>query len=114
MTLSLLRRIFLGSTLVALPLAAGMLATGAPPATDICPVHGIKMEKKVLRLVYGMPSPREFEEMRVAKTAFPFGRDYLLAGCVLKPEKTKDGFLCPECVKAREAWLAANKPKPAE
>ncbi len=64
------------------------------------------MEAMALRVAYGMPPRREFEEMRVAKDKFPFGRDYVLGGCVLKPTKTVAGFLCPRCVEARKAWLA--------
>jgi len=62
-----------------------------------------------MRLVYGMPSKAEFDEMKVAKTQFPHGKDFLLAGCVVKPAKTVKGYLCPKCVEAREAWLQARK-----
>jgi hypothetical protein len=88
---------------------AGALAVAASPDPEICPVHEIKMEHKELRLVYGMPSKAEFEEMRVAKTQFPYGKDYLLAGCVVRPAKTVKGHVCPKCVEAREAWLQARK-----
>lgn len=67
------------------------------------------MEQKVMRLVYGMPSQAEFEEMKVAKTKFPHGKDYVLAGCVVKPAKTMKGYVCPKCVEARDAWLQARK-----
>jgi hypothetical protein len=83
--------------------------SGAAPGADICPVHGIKMERKAMRLVYGMPSQAEFEEMKVAKARFPHGRDYVLAGCVVKPARTVSGYLCPKCVEAREEWLRARK-----
>jgi len=83
----------------AIPLAAAGQNDG------ICPVHGIKMERVDLRVVYGMPSDHEFQEMRVGKLLFPHGRDYVLAGCVLKSEKSRKGFICPECVKARNAWI---------
>lgn len=78
------------------------------PDDGICPVHAIKMKHVKLRVVYGMPSKREFEEMRVGKSIFPHGRDYVLAGCVVKPEKFRKGFICPECVKARNAWIASQ------
>lgn len=84
-------------------------ASAASPDAGVCPVHGIKMEHKALRLVYGMPSKAEFEEMQIAKTKFPHGRDYVLAGCVVRPEKTVKGYVCPKCVEAREAWLQARK-----
>jgi hypothetical protein len=63
----------------------------------------------MLRLAYGMPSRAEFEEMKVAKTKFPYGKDYVLAGCVVKPARTVKGYVCPKCVEAREAWLQARK-----
>jgi len=74
----------------------------------ICPVHGTKMKRVKLRVVYGMPSKREFEEMRVGKSLFPYGRDYVLAGCVMKPEKFRKGFICPQCVKARDTWITSK------
>jgi hypothetical protein len=84
-------------------------ATATPPGSNICPIHGVKMEAVARRVVYGMPSQLEFEEMRVAKSQFPFGRDYVLGGCVLKSTKTVEGFLCPRCVEARKAWLEGRK-----
>ncbi len=84
-------------------------ALASPPEKGICPVHHIRMESITLRMVYGMPSQLEFEEMRVEKTRFPHGRDYVLAGCVVKPAKSVAGFLCPECVKARKEWLAPRE-----
>lgn len=81
---------------------------GAGHDVGICPVHGIKMERVNLRVVYGMPSKSEFEEMRVGKSIFPHGRDYVLAGCVVTSEKSRKGFICPECVKARGAWIASQ------
>lgn len=92
-------------------LVAACVASAAPPDNDICPVHKIAMQKTELRMVYGMPSPKEFEEMRAAKTRFPYGKDYVLGGCVVKPTKTVEGFLCAECVKARSKWLESHKPK---
>jgi len=75
---------------------------------DVCPVHQVKMKRVELRLVYGLPSPAEFEEMKVAEKKFPHGRDYVLAGCVVEPAKSVEGFLCPKCVVARGKWLRAH------
>lgn len=75
---------------------------------SVCPVHSTKMKPVKLRMVYGMPSQREFAEMRAGKSLFPYGRDYVLAGCVVKSEKSRDGFICPQCVKARSAWIASR------
>ena len=103
------------STLILAAAAAlcAVIARGAPLGDDTCPVHKIKMQAVELKLVYGMPSPKEFEEMRVAKDKFPYGKDYRIAGCVLKPQKTVDGFLCPQCVSAREKWLKAQRKEAA-
>lgn len=84
------------------PLATAGLNDG------ICPVHGIKMERVNLRVVYGMPSEHEFQEIRVGKSLFPHGRDHVLAGCVLKSEKSRKGFICPDCVKARNVWITSQ------
>ncbi len=72
---------------------------------SFCPVHGVKMQRVKLKILYGMPVPREFEEMRVAERLFPYGKESILAGCVVRGEKTRPGFLCPLCVQARNAWL---------
>jgi hypothetical protein len=95
--------------IMAISPASAVSSDATSPASDVCPVHEVKMEAAELRVAYGMPSRLEFEEMRVAKTRFPFGRDYVLGGCVLKPTKTAKGFLCPKCVEARKAWLAEQK-----
>ncbi len=76
---------------------------------DLCPVHEVKMKRAELRLVYGLPSPAEFEEMKVAAARFPHGRDYVLAGCVVRPAKSVEGFLCPKCVLARGKWLQVHR-----
>ena len=94
--------------LLSLTAMMGYAGKDAAPDKGICPVHGIKMKSANLRVVYGMPSQREFEEMRVGKSLFPYGRDYLLAGCVVKPEKSRRGFICSECVKARQAWITSK------
>ena len=94
--------------IVCLILAAAMASLAASADSDICPVHGVKMESKVLRVVYGLPSKREFEEMKIAKTRFPFGKDYVLGGCVLKPVHETKGYVCPKCVAARKEWFASK------
>ena len=87
------------------------VSAAAPENNGLCPVHGVAMEAVQLKLVYGMPSPQEFEEMEVAKKKFPHGRDYVLAGCVIKPEKTVGGFLCAKCVAERNKWLRSRATK---
>lgn len=90
----------------------GLLAIGllwAGPAPKDCPVHHVAMAPTRLSIVYGLPSPAEFKESEVAEKLFPFGRDYVLGGCVVRPDKTVDGFLCPDCVKARAAWLKKHQ-----
>lgn len=89
-------------------LAAGML--WAKPAPQDCPVHHVALQPTKLAIVYGLPSPEEFKESEVAKKRFPFGRDYVLGGCIpVEGKDTVDGFLCPECVKARAAWLKKHR-----
>ncbi len=108
-----MRKIHLARVLLmAAIFAAGITGHAiAAPDSDVCPVHKVKMQRVDLKLVYGMPSPKEFEDMRVAKEKFPYGKDYRLAGCVVKPAKTVEGFLCADCVKAREKWLKSHGKK---
>ena len=99
-------RCHIGGVRTALALAVALAAAGALwAAPQECPVHGVALRPAKLSILYGMPSPSEFEEMDAAKKLFPFGRDRVLGGCIVRREKTVDGFLCPECVKARAAWL---------
>ena len=82
----------------------------AAPTTDECPVHHVALQPTKLAIVYGLPSPEEFEESEVAKKRFPFGRNYVLGGCIpVEGKDTVDGFICPECVKARAAWLKKHR-----
>jgi hypothetical protein len=90
----------------------GLLVAGwvwAGPAPQECPVHRTVLQPAKLRIVYGLPSPEEFKEAEAARKRFPFGRDYVLGGCIVRPDKTVDGFLCAGCVKARAAWLRKHR-----
>jgi hypothetical protein len=74
------------------------------------PVHHVALQPTKLAIVYGLPSPEEFKESEVAQKRFPFGRSYVLGGCIpVEGKDTVDGFLCPECVKARAAWLKKHR-----
>jgi hypothetical protein len=84
----------------------GRLAAAAED--DVCPVHHVKMSQVELRMVYGLPSPGEFEEMKIAEAKFPYGRDYVLGGCAVRPANSIAGFLCPKCVEARAKWCRAH------
>ncbi len=86
-----------------------LIALPSRATEDVCPLHGIKMTRKEVPIVYGMPSQAEFEEMKVAKEKFPFGREYKLGGCILKPQKTTKAHVCEKCVAARNAWLKNRK-----
>lgn len=91
------------------PLLGLLIALPSRAADDVCPLHGVTMTRKEVPIIYGMPSQAEFEEMRVAKAKFPFGREYRLGGCILKPEKTAKIYVCEKCVAARNAWLQSRK-----
>jgi hypothetical protein len=89
------------------------LPVAAAPDSGTCNIHNIKMQPARLRIVYGLPSPAEFKEAEAARDRFPFGRDYVLGGCIVQPAKTVDGFLCPDCVRARATWLRKHDRRPA-
>jgi hypothetical protein len=100
------------SAIIPLAAAIALLATACTAtrkdtetAGEPCPLHGVVMEKADLPVIYGLPSQAEFEEMKVAKELFPYGRPCRMGGCVLKEKKETSGFLCPKCVAARGEWL---------
>lgn len=63
------------------------------------------MQRTEVPIIYGLPSAAEFEEMKVAKELFPYGRPCRMGGCEPKGQKRMTAFLCPKCVAARDEWL---------
>ena len=92
--------------LLLLLLSIGCISDRISGQSDICSVHKVEMKKSTVQIVYGLPHKSEFEEAKAAEFLFPHGRDYALGGCMRSFTKTKARiYLCPECVKARKAWL---------
>jgi hypothetical protein len=73
--------------------------------SDTCPVHEAKMSVEIVPVVYGLPHESEFEEMKEAGNRFPFGRDYVLGGCIRGGYKWARVFRCATCRRARADWL---------
>ncbi len=77
--------------------------------SDICHIHKIKMTKASAGVMYGLPSPRVFEEIEIAEKKFPFAEQYVLGGCVAGDDFDVIVFHCSECIKAKKLWLEQNK-----
>ena len=61
----------------------------------------------MVNIIYGLPSERLFEEIKMSKTRFPNGRAKLLGGCVIRDGKIEKAitYQCQSCVEAQEFWL---------
>ena len=72
-----------------------------------CSLHSKGMSKTVVNIIYGLPSERLFEEIKMSKTRFPNGRAKLLGGCVIVDGQIEKAitYQCHSCVEAQEIWL---------
>lgn len=86
-----------------------------PSVEQTCPVHGDRLQRENVRVVYGYV-PREFSsEYREAKRdLFPYADMYCWGGCDEGDADPlfKQVLYCPECRKAYEAWLKTHVPLP--
>lgn len=81
-----------------------------PPATDECAVHHEKMTVRRVRVVYGLPYVGEDDHgyIRARNAEFPNARDFVLGGCVIRPETSANVYVCESCRRAKQRWLAAH------
>lgn len=82
-----------------------------PPAdytdkSDICPLHGIQMQKKTVRVIRGFPKEKIADESHAATRWFPYGLDYVQGALVKQSDDPKKAivYVCPDCVIARNKW----------
>ena len=73
-----------------------------------CPIHDVPLEKIIVPIIYGLPYESEFEEAKIALLEFPFGRDYILGGCLVKWKDKAIISICNSCKKERHKWLSEN------
>jgi hypothetical protein len=79
--------------------------------TGICNVHHIAMEKKRVRIAWGL-----FDYDRVYSSAeirhFPNAQEYIMGGCVVDEKKAGERvsiYVCPACQRAKADWLAHHR-----
>ena len=73
-----------------------------------CPVHGVPLERKRMRVVYGLPVHQTgYEE--ALETRFPFGEPPMGGCCVPPVPESAVVAMCPRCVEERRAWQDARR-----
>jgi hypothetical protein len=79
---------------------------------EICEVHHIKMDRKEVRIAYGLLVPGPGEPTGdIEQRLFPHRYEVAFGGCVVSPNspKTDKVYVCSECKKAYEKWKSKNK-----
>jgi LPXTG cell wall anchor motif len=95
----------------------------ADQRSGICHVHNIKMELQTVKIRYGLPLFRDADDLRISREQipqflateaeqFPNARPRCdIGGCMIRPDspKTRDGYVCPKCVDAKQRFLAERR-----
>ena len=77
---------------------------------EVCEVHKIEMDKKVVPVVYGLlrpdkDTPTAEQDLRL----FPHRHEFVAGGCVVGTEKTVETYVCNECKADVVRWRSAPK-----
>jgi hypothetical protein len=83
-------------------------------AADVCPVHHIRMERKMVWVTYGLIAPIGGPPYIAAMNRdFPYGSAYALGGCDPRPGPRKGPvYVCSQCKKARYDWAVKHPKNP--
>ena len=79
---------------------------------SLCELHGRKMKRKSLPLVYGDPgSSFRGIPFKVWMEQMPHGCEYEFGGCMVDKHcpTTRKDWICPACVKAADDWRKAHR-----
>lgn len=82
--------------------------------SDICELHHVHMDKKKVRIVYGLMGATDFSlAYHAASTnSFPHADDLAGGGCIEGPEQFVLIYSCPVCEQARKKWEIGYGKKP--
>ncbi len=69
------------------------------------------MSKESRSVVYGLISPNLISERQLTDKEFPYAGESPWGGCIVDSDSPgkRDIFICPECVKAKRAWVKEQK-----
>ena len=87
---------------------------GTRGRSDICELHHVRMDKKPVRIVYGLmaATPYSIAYHTASTNSFPHADDVAGGGCVEGPEKFVLLYSCPMCEQARKKWEIEYGKKP--
>lgn len=68
------------------------------------------MEKKDIRIMYGMPIAPVFGYTEARETLFPNCDDYLIGGCIIRENKKNENkYICEQCNTQRKKWKKQHR-----
>ena len=77
---------------------------------EVCEIHQIKMERKVVPVSYGLIRPGPGEPTPdIEREFFPHWHESAVGGCVPGPEKTTEVNVCALCKAAYSEWKQNTK-----
>jgi hypothetical protein len=76
--------------------------------SDVCTIHGVKMTREVVPVVYGtrLPAKELDRQAEFAAAHFPNAMTECWLGCVNSGYKKARVFRCPECPQWEKEWKA--------
>ena len=74
-----------------------------------CELHGVELYAAQVRVVYGLPTPDDFAYLQASRESFPYGKLFVLGGCITSDVKQRDSLICRECRAAEEEWRSVHE-----
>lgn len=86
---------------------------GANDISSICSVHGTKMKKRSVPILYGLPSREVMKEREAALALYPNAPKFVLGGCVVRWKRRARVYYCEDCAATRERAKQVEEKKTA-
>ena len=105
------KRILMAVCALVFVVSCHVIDTTINDSTKICPVHNIQLRKELVNTQYGLPAPEIIQANDVKKDLFPYAKEPVLGGCIVREQQYYKIWVCHECTKARNAWLKETRRK---
>ena len=81
-------------------------------AVPVCEVHGCPMTTRSVRVMYGLRRGLKQSPgyLFARRDRYPHCGDWVNGGCIVREARTARKAVCPECVAARDSYLAERHP----
>lgn len=110
-TMRIHKRILMAVSALVFVVGCNVIDTTINDSTRVCPVHNVQLRKELVNTNYGLPVPEIIMAYDVKKDLFPYAKEPVLGGCIVRKQKHYKIWVCHECTKARKAWLKKTRRK---